>query len=185
MSTQSNLYKNIKTILSRWGFSKQGLVRNTKGEWYLFFKILLLLLHFTPPYPKIEHLGLSINIFFIIIGLTISIQGLIIVIKAFLDLGDNLTPLPYPMNDSVLIKSKSYQNSRHPLYKGILFISLGICLLSLSLIHLILLILLSYTLKRKALKEEKRLKIKFPEYKKYIEEVPAIIEKIKYLDWRS
>ena len=37
----------------------------------------------------------------------------------------------------------------------------------------------------KALKEEERLKIKFPEYKKYIKEVPAIIKKIKYLDWRS
>ena len=70
-------------------------------------------------------------------------------------------------------------------YKGILFISLGKCILSLSLIHLSLLISLAYILKIKALKEEERLKIKFPEYKKYIKEVPAIIKKIKYLDWRS
>ena len=182
---KNNLIKDSKNILSKWGFSKQGLLNNSKGEWYLFFQILLILLHFIPPYPKIDHMGLEINTFFIIIGLSISLQGLIIVIKAFIDLGENLTPLPYPMNESSLIKNNSYQNVRHPLYKGLLFISLGICIFLLSLIHLCLLILLAYILKIKALKEEERLKIKFPEYKIYIKEVPAIIKKIKYLDWRS
>tara|TARA_Y100001968_G_scaffold286823_1_gene287810 strand:- start:90 stop:455 length:366 start_codon:yes stop_codon:yes gene_type:complete len=120
-----------------------------------------------------------------IIGLSISAQGLIVAIKALIDLGDNLTPLPYPMNESRLIKINSYQNTRHPLYKGILFISLGICIFSLSLIHLFLLILLVYILRMKALKEEERLKVKYPDYKKYIKEVPAIIKNTKYLDWRS
>jgi len=179
------LIKDIKTILSRWGFSKQGLFQNKKGEWYLFSQMLLILLHLIPPYPKIENIAFSINIFFIIIGLAISILGLIIVIKAFIDLGENLTPLPYPMNESSLIKNNSYQNVRHPLYKGLLYISLGICIFSLSLIHLSLLISLAYILKIKALKEEEKLKIKFPEYESFIKEVPAIIKKIKYLDWRS
>ncbi len=185
MLNKINLFKNIKTILSKWGFSKQGLLNNSKGEWYLFSQILLILLHFIPPYPKIEHIGFAINTLFIIIGLSISIQGLTIVIKAFLDLGENLTPLPYPINESILIKNKSYKNVRHPLYKGLLFISLGICIFSMSLIHLCLLLSLAYILKIKALKEEERLKMKFPEYKKYIKEVPAITKKIKYLDWRS
>ena len=182
---KSNLFKKIKTLLSKWGFSKQGLFNNSKGEWYLFSQILLILIHFIPPYPKIEPIGFAINTFFIIIGLSFAIKGVIIVIKAFLDLGENISPLPYPINESVLIKDNSYQNVRHPLYKGILFISLGICIFSLSLIHLFLLISLSYILKIKALKEEEKLKIKFPEYKKYIKEVPAIEKKIKYLDWRS
>ena len=171
-------FNNIKIILSRWGFSKKGIILNSKGEWYLFSQILLILLHFIPPYPKIDHLAFSINTFFIIIGLAISLQGLIIVTKALIDLGENLTPLPYPMNESKLIKNNSYQNIRHPLYKGLLFISLGIFIFSLSLIHLSLLISLAYILKIKALKEEELLKIKFPEYKKYIKEVPAIIQKI-------
>ena len=186
MKHRKNIFfNNIKTTLSRWGFSKKGLFLNSKGEWYLFSQILLILLHLTPPYPKIENLPLPINTFLVIIGLTISIQGLIISIKAFIDLGDNITPLPYPMNDSNLIKNKSYKNTRHPLYKGLLFISLGICISSLSLIHLCLLLLLAYILKIKAIKEEERLKIKFPEYKKYIQKTPAIIKNIKYLDWRS
>ena len=183
--TNRNLFKEIKIILTKWGFSKQGLSNNSKGEWYLFSQIILILLHFIPPYPKIENVAFSINTFFIIIGLAISLQGLIIVTKALIDLGENLTPLPYPMNESKLIKNNSYQNIRHPLYKGLLFISLGIFIFSLSLIHLSLLISLAYILKIKAIKEEERLKIIFPEYNKYIKEVPAIIKKIKYLDWRS
>ncbi len=179
-----NQFKNLKIVLSRWGFSKQGLLNNSKGEWYFFSQILLILLHFIPPYPKIEHTQVAINTFFIIIGLSISIKGLIIVIKAFIDLGENLTPLTCPMNESILIKNNSYKIVRHPLYKGLLFISLGICIFLFSLIHLCLLISLAYILKIKALKEEERLKIKFPEYKIYIKEVPAIIKSIKYLDWR-
>tara|TARA_B100000945_G_scaffold227367_1_gene183989 strand:- start:627 stop:1187 length:561 start_codon:yes stop_codon:yes gene_type:complete len=182
---KNRLFKNIKTILLRWGFSKQGLFMNSKGEWYLISQILLILLHLIPTYPKVENIAFHTNIFFIIIGLAISIQGLIISIQAFIDLGDNLTPLPYPMNESRLIKINSYQNTRHPIYKGILFSSLGICIFKLSLIHILLLLLLAYILKIKALKEEERLKIKFPEYVQYIQEVPAIIRKIKYLDWRS
>ena len=185
MKLKSNLYKNTITLLSKWGFSKQGLFNNSKGEWYLFSQIVLILLHLIPPYPKIKQIPFSINTFCIIIGLAICILGLFIVIKAFIDLGENLSPLPYPMNESNLIKNNSYQNVRHPLYKGLLYISFGICIFSMSLIHLSLLISLTYILRIKALKEEERLKIKFPEYKKYIMEVPAIIKNISYLDWRS
>ena len=180
-----NLMKDIKTLLSKWGFTKKGILDNSKGEWYLFSQIFLILLHLIPPYPKINHISFSISTVCIILGLSISILGLFNIIKAFIDLGENLTPLPYPMNESNLIKNKSYQHARHPLYKGLLYTSLGICIFSLSLIHITLLISLTYVLKIKALKEEEKLKTKFPEYKQYIKEVPAIIKNIKYLDWRS
>ena len=185
MKFKINLFKDIITLLSKWGFSKQGVFNNSKGEWYLFSQIFLILLHLVPPYPKTKNIAFSINTFCIIIGLAFLFLGLKIVIKAFIDLGENITPLPYPMNESNLIKDNSYQNVRHPLYKGLLFISLGISIFSLSLIHLFLLISLAHILRIKALKEEEMMKIKFPEYRKYIKEVPAIIKKIKYLDWRS
>ncbi len=184
-SNKNTLLKGIKTILSKWGFTKKGLFLNSKGEWYLFPQLLLILLHFIPPFPKIEHIPFQLNTLHITIGLIILFQGLRIAVQAFIDLGDNLTPLPYPMNDSNFVNNNSYKNTRHPLYKGLLFISLGICIYSLSLIHLFLLLLLAYNLKTKAIKEEERLKIKFPEYEKYIEKVPAIVNKIKYLDWRE
>ena len=181
---KSNPFSYVKTILTKWGFSKQGLFNNSKGEWYLFSQIFLIFLHLIPPYPKIKHIAFSINTVCIILGLAISIIGIFTIIKAFIDLGENLTPLPYPMNESNLIKNNSYKNARHPIYKGLIFTSLGICIFSLSLLHFTLFISLTYILKIKALKEEEKLKNKFPEYKKYIKEVPAIIKNIKYLDWR-
>ena len=181
---KNKFYKKINTTLLRWGFSKQGLFKNSKGEWYFFSQILVIILHLIHPYPKFENIESSIHVLFIISGVGISIQGLRITIQAFKDLGGNLTPLPYPMDNSILIKNSSYKKTRHPLYKGILFISLGICISTLSLIHLFLLLSLIYLLRKKALKEEEILKIKFPEYIKYFKEVPAIIRNIKYLDWR-
>ena len=104
MKLKSNLFKDIITLLSKWGFSKQGLFENSKGEWYLFSQLILILLHLIPPYPEIKQLPFSINTFCIILGLAISILGLFIVIQAFIDLGKNLTPLPYPMNESNQMK---------------------------------------------------------------------------------
>ncbi len=184
-TSKNKTLNDIKKILSKWGFSKEGILRNSKGEWYLFAQIILIILHLLPTYPKAGYISLPINIFLSIIGLAISIQGLTITLRAFIDLGDNLTPLPYPMKESILIKTNSYHKSRHPVYKGLLFISLGISIFSLSLIHLSLFISLTYILKTKALKEEEMLKIKFHEYEKYIKDVPAIMKNIRYLDWRS
>ena len=177
--------KQVKKVLLKWGFSKRGIFRNSKGEWYLFSQLLLIFLHLLSPYPNPEYIKFPINIIFIISGIAISINGLRISIKAFIDLGDNLTPLPYPMKESIFISNNSYKNSRHPLYKGILLISLGICISLTSMIHLLLFLSLSFLLKAKALKEEQMLKIKFTEYEDYIKEVPAIMENINYLDWRS
>ena len=179
------IIKNIKIVLSKWGFSRQGIFNNSRGEWYLFSQIFIILLHFVPPYPVIMNMAISLTIFFSILGLIISVIGLIIIIRGFIDLGENLTPLPHPLNESILVKNNSYKYVRHPIYMGLLFTSLGICIWKVSVIHLLLLISLSYILKIKALKEEEMLKLKFTEYKKYIKEVPAILNKIKYLDWRS
>ena len=182
---KNTIFDDITKILLKWGFTKRGLFRNSKGEWYLFSQLFLILLHLLAPYPKPQYITFPINLFFILSGIVISINGLIISLRAFIDLGDNLTPLPYPMKESILIRKNTYKFSRHPLYKGLLLISLGICISSLSIIHLFLFISLSYLLKNKALKEEEMLKKKFSEYEDYIKEVPAIMENIKYLDWRK
>tara|TARA_Y100001968_G_scaffold293439_1_gene299368 strand:- start:5 stop:562 length:558 start_codon:yes stop_codon:yes gene_type:complete len=184
MKNKTKIYDHFINILLKWGFSKRGFFRNSKGEWYLLSQLFLISLHLLPPYPKVEYIIFPINLFIIVSGILVSINGLMISLKAFIDLGDNLTPLPYPMKESILIRNNSYKNSRHPLYKGILLISLGISISSLSIIHFSLFLFLSYILRKKALKEEEMLKTKFSEYEDYIREVPAIMENIKYLDWR-
>ena len=183
--TNKELSKKSKNILIKWGFSKKGIINNKNGEWYLFSQLLLILLHILPYWPKNEYILTPIKTFLFIVGLTISINGLIITVRAFIDLGDNLSPLTYPMKESLLVRTNSYRNSRHPLYKGLLYISLGISIVGLSLLHLFLFISLTFILKAKALKEEEKLKVKYKEYKKYIKKVPAIIKNISILDWRT
>tara|TARA_Y100001968_G_scaffold267888_1_gene258018 strand:+ start:709 stop:1275 length:567 start_codon:yes stop_codon:yes gene_type:complete len=182
---RNTILEKIKKILLKWGFSKKGILSNYKGEWYLFPQLLLIILHLLSPYPKAQYIPFPISLFFIISGIVISINGLRISLKAFIDLGDNLTPLPYPMKESILIRNNSYSTSRHPLYKGLLLISLGISISTISVIHFSLFISLSYVLRTKALKEEEMLKMKFTEYQEYMKEVPAIIKNINYLDWSS
>ena len=182
---KNQILNNISEILIRWGFSKRGLFSNAKGEWYLFSQLLLISLHLLPAYPRPIFIIYPLNLIFLIGGILLSINGLIISLKAFIDLGNNLTPLPYPMKESILIINNSYKHSRHPLYKGLILISLGVCIASLSISHLFLFISLSILLKHKALKEEERLIKKFPEYKNYMKKIPAITKNIKYFDWRS
>tara|TARA_B100000965_G_scaffold195352_1_gene163238 strand:+ start:4684 stop:5292 length:609 start_codon:yes stop_codon:yes gene_type:complete len=179
------LFPKSKNIIAKWGFSKKGIFLNSKGEWYLFLQMLFIALHLMSPYPKIENIAFPLNIFPILLGILVSIKGLVISIKGLIDLGDNLTPLPYPMKETILIRNNSYNLLRHPIYKGLLLISLGICFFKFSLLHFFLFISLAFVIRKKALKEEEMLKIKFPEYRNYIKDVPAIFNNIKFFDWRS
>ena len=72
MSTKRNkatILENIKRILSKWGFSKKGLSRNTKGEWYLSAQLIIVILHLLPSCPKIEYIIFPLNIIFMIAGI--------------------------------------------------------------------------------------------------------------------
>ena len=188
MAHKSNtvlIINNIKNILIKWGFTKKGLITNSKGEWYLAIQLLIISSHILPGWLILKFIHNPWNYYLLIAGLILSLRGLIITIKALHDLGDNLSPLPYPIKKSILIRTNSYKKSRHPIYTGLLFISLGICISSASLLHLFLFILLAIVLRKKAKKEEEKLISIHPEYKNYIKEVPAIINNIKYLDWRN
>ena len=157
----------------------------TKGEWYLVFQITLIIIHFSQGWPNNTNMNYEIYKYIQISGIIISSKGLISLSIAFQSLGRNLSLLPTPVEDSILITKKSYKKCRHPIYKELLYISLGISIYKLSLLHLLLLIILSYILKQKAILEEKELILKHYSYRKYIKSTPAIIKNLPYLDWRS
>jgi len=159
-------------------------MKNTKGEWYLLSQFILIILHILQGWPDNTNLNYEIYKYIQILGIIISSKGIINLIIAFHDLGNNLSLLPVPVVNSTLITKKSYNKCRHPIYKELLYISLGIFIYKLSLFHLLLLIMLSYILKQKALTEEKKLMVLHYSYKEYLETTPALISYIPYLDWR-
>ncbi len=160
-------------------------MKNTNGEWYIISQLIIIILHILKGWPQNISINYEILKCIQIIGIIISSKGIIHIIKAFDSLGHNLSMLPIPVENSTLITSNSYKTCRHPIYKGLVNISLGISIYKLSLLHLVLLMILSYILKLKAIVEEKKLIVLHSSYKKYIKTTPAIIRYIPYLDWRS
>jgi protein-S-isoprenylcysteine O-methyltransferase Ste14 len=78
-----------------------------------------------------------------------------------------LTPLPYPVEHSQLVTSGVYGLVRHPLYSALLFAALGWVCYSLSLSHLVLLVVGFLFFDYKAAKEERWLSERHPDYAAY------------------
>ena len=178
----NNFPRLIISILSEWGFTRQGFRNNSSGEWWLIAQIILILAHFFPAYIslKLEKINWPMSS----LGLYIIILGIFLAIMALSSLGKNISPLPDPKKGAKLIRIGSYKYCRHPLYQSILICSLGSIIYLDSLMHIILFIGLSLVLKGKALREEEMLLKIHPDYNSYRKSTPAIIPWIPLLDWR-
>jgi len=106
-----------------------------------------------------------------LIGFLIIIIALIILLVAIKDLGRNLSPFPRPINNSNLVTTGIYRFTRHPMYYSLLFISIGVFIIKLSIYYLFLTIILALIIKFKIALEEKYLMNKFKNYLLYKNEV--------------
>lgn len=86
-----------------------------------------------------------------------------------------LTPLPYPVDHNRLVTTGIYGLVRHPLYSSQLFAALGWTLFSLSVLHLVLLVLGFAFFDYKASREEAWLTERHPEYRTYTRRVRKLI----------
>ena len=91
------------------------------------------------------------------------------------NLGRNLTPLPYPLDHNQLVTQGVYGWVRHPLYSSQLFAALGWVCYSLSLGHLLLLVVGFLFFDYKAGKEEGWLSQRHPEYADYAKRVSKLV----------
>jgi protein-S-isoprenylcysteine O-methyltransferase Ste14 len=90
-------------------------------------------------------------------------------------LGRNLTPLPYPLDHNQLVTEGVYEWVRHPLYSCQLFAAFGWVCYTLSLSHLILLVVGFLFFDYKAHKEEGWLSQRHPEYADYAGRVSKLV----------
>ena len=104
-------------------------------------------------------------------GILIIIIGLIIMLVAIKDLGRNLSPFPRPLINSKLVTKGIYRFWRHPMYYSLIFISLGVFIIKLSIYYLFLSISLALIIKLKIVLEEQYLNNKFKNYLLYKNEV--------------
>jgi protein-S-isoprenylcysteine O-methyltransferase Ste14 len=101
--------------------------------------------------------------------------GLLIGIIAITKLGQNLTPLPHPKDDSELVTHGVYAWVRHPIYSSLILISLGWALLNSSPLTFFITLLLGIFLDIKSRREEQYLQDKFAAYVDYKKRVKKFV----------
>ncbi len=181
LEKQQMSYQFFTKLLSKWGFTRAGLINNKRGEWYLLIQVSIILLHISPAWPHYINISTKLKL----AALLLFLYGLTKFIKALKTLGNNLSPLPEPIATGKLITKGIYQKSRHPLYKALILISASIVILKASIFHFILFLLLIVVLIKKAKREEISLKLRYKEYNKYLLTTPAIFNGLAFLDWRK
>ena len=165
-------------LLRDWGFTRQGWRSGERGEyWVLLQGALLIGLVVLPIYRPV---GWSIDspaLLYLLWGFTavLAVGAALLILKGLLDLGRNLTPLPYPKDEGQLVRSGVYGIVRHPLYSGLIFAALSWAVFQLSLSHLIGAAVLFIFLDAKARREEAWLTQKYPEYSDYQQQVKKLI----------
>ena len=165
-------------ILTDWGFTREGWRNNSRGE-YLVLLQGALLAGFTilPVYQLPEFKIQSTQLLYItwFLASILGLSGLIFIIKGLIDLGKNLTPLPYPREDGELVQTGIYGMVRHPLYSGLISVALGWALFQMSISHLIATAILLIFFDLKSSREERWLSEKYPDYSEYSQRVKKLI----------
>ncbi|WP_320682112.1 methyltransferase family protein [Prochlorococcus sp. MIT 1314] len=135
------------------------------------FQFFIISLHFFQWELLPKKQIMQVSPIFYLIGILIIIIAFIIILFAIKDLGRNLSPFPRPINNGKLVTKGIYRFTRHPIYYSLIFISLGVFIINLSIYYLCLLISLCFIITLKIFLEEQYLNNKFKNYLLYKKEV--------------
>ena len=139
----------------------------------VFLQFFIISIHFFKWEFIPEKQIIQVTPFSYFVGFLIIIIALIILLISIKDLGRNLSPFPRPIKNSNLVTKGIYRFTRHPMYYSLIFISIGVFIIKLSIYYLFLTISLALIIKFKIALEEKYLMNKFKNYLLYKNEVKA------------
>ena len=134
-----------------------------RGGWWVVAQLPLLLLAYLIPLRYGRALPLEQLDLLAGAGVALLVAGVLQTAVSMLTLGRALTPYPRPLEGAELRTRGAYAIVRHPIYGGILFMSIGWSLFQHSLAGLGVAALLLLFFDRKAALEERWLMQKFPE----------------------
>ena len=109
------------------------------------------------------------------LGCGIFVLGAVIALIAAINLGKNLTPLPKPKENAELIQGGLYRFVRHPIYFGVIVLSLGWGLIQQSALVWLYVVVIAIFFDIKSRKEERWLVERFATYANYQGRVRKLI----------
>ena len=152
-------------------FQLKNFFKGTYDLMLVFLQFFIISLHFFQwefiPQKQI----IQSSPFSYFLGILIIIIALIIMLVSIKDLGRNISPFPKPIKNSNLVTTGIYRFTRHPMYYSLIFISIGVFIIKLSIYYLFFKISLALIIKFKISLEEKYLMNKFKNYLLYKNEV--------------
>lgn len=163
-------------LITDWGFSAESW-KGQRGEYWVLMQGFLLLGYVLLPIYHPAWLIIETPWLYgvwLLAGI-LSAIATVFLVKGLIDLGRNLTPLPYPKADGELIQSGIYRIIRHPLYSGIILAAKAYAIAQLSLSHLLATFVLFLFFNFKADREENWLSEKFATYTEYRQQVKKLI----------
>ena len=137
----------------------------------VFLQFFIISLHFVQWEFLPQKQIIQASPFSYFLGILIIIIAFIMMLVSIKDLGRNLSPFPKPINNSDLVTTGIYRFTRHPMYYSLIFISIGVFIIKLSINYLFLTISLALIIKFKIALEEEYLMNKFKNYLLYKNEV--------------
>ena len=152
-------------------FQLKNFFKATFDLMFVFLQFFIISLHFFQFELLPQKQIIQASPFSYFLGILIIIIAFIIMLVSIKDLGRNLSPLPRPINNSNLVTTGIYRFTRHPMYYSLIFISIGVFIIKLSIYYLFLTISLALVIKFKIALEEKYLMNKFKNYLIYKNEV--------------
>lgn len=148
-----------------------------KGEGYVVIQFLLFgLIFFAPGWVSFgEVWGAPWTMLGVVLGWILLLTGLGLALAGVLHLGENLTAVPHPKQNSQLVQSGAYALVRHPIYAGIILGALGWGFVNTSLLTLGLALVLLLFFDVKSRQEERWLSEKFDDYANYQRRVKKLV----------
>lgn len=164
-------------LLKQWGFTAESW-KGKRGEYWVLAQMALLGgFGIMPTYSPLDPATLPPGVRYGVMAMAgaIGLLALVLLGKGLIDLGSNLTPLPYPREDGELVQTGVYGWVRHSLYSGLILGTFALSLGWFSLSHLGVCLTLLAVLNAKASQEEIWLQGRYPDYDDYRQRVKKLI----------
>jgi len=144
-----------------------------RGGWWLVAQVPILLGAALLPLRTAQATGFVQSVQ--LAGAALTVIGIALVGAGLFTLGRSVTPFPHPRDGGELRTQGIYAWIRHPVYSGLIFAALGWALAWMSPFGMLWALVVAIFFDRKAVREERWLSERFPEYADYARRVHKFI----------